>query len=828
MWSAFGFAALIGLYLLGVFILFGQVRGGMIVGLIAVVTFLVVGFWSLVTRTITRPAAVFIFTMMICAAGAASINGGADGYVAPLLIVPTIAAGFFLGMRSTFVFGLLSIVCVVALYIADVGGLVMESPFEPEAIRFAAAFLLCIAITLVLVASTISARQMSLSGMDVQQKQSMLTSMSKAANVGAWEWDLQNGTIIWSDQMRSIHDVEADYVPTMEQVAEFIPKEVQPELNVEVQKCIKYGEPFDLEIPVITAKGRHIWVRTVGHRVLQNGAPYKLFGAFQDITVQQQERASLAEALEKADQALADLSAYQSALDRMMIVAMTDINGTITFANNRFCEVSGYDREELLGQDHRILNSGTHSKDFFEDMWRTIRCGKPWQGEICNRAKDGRLYWVDSMIIPICDLAGHPKKFVSIRYDITDRVANAEELETRRREAEAANEAKSQFLANMSHEIRTPLNGVLGMAQLLERSPLNEKQKRFTQTIQSSGKALLALINDILDISKIEAGLMHLDEDIFDLDEILQEVVDSVLGIAQQKGLTIRAERVFDGTSLFFGDGNRIRQVLINLTGNAVKFTDEGCIDIKADRTGDGAIRIDVTDCGPGIAPDQQRAIFERFVQADGSVTRKHGGTGLGLAISYDLVTLMQGQIGVESAMGEGATFWIALPLKTAEQQLDTAIDELKSVADRNGGTSGQDNVPITRVLVAEDNPVNQEVVRQALSACVDHNFECHMVENGAEAIEALDREPFDIVLMDINMPVMNGEEATRKIRTSNKAYADVPIIVITANALTGQSSRYLRAGASSYLSKPLDLAELTTVMSELLDNDDQKKSVVA
>lgn len=798
----------------------------MIVGLFAVLTFLLVGFWSQATKKITRPAAVFIFSMMICAAGAAALNGGADGYVAPLLIVPPIAAGFFLGMRSTFVFGLLSIVCVIALHIADVGGFVLESPFEAEAIQFAAALLLCIAIALVLVTSTISARQMSLSGLDVQQKQSMLASMSKAANVGAWEWDLQNGTVSWSDQMRSIHDVDSDYVPTLEQVVEFIPKEVRTELNAEVEKCIDCGDPFDLEIPVITAKGRHIWVRTVGHRVLKDGTPYKLFGAFQDITVQQQERASLAEALEKADQALADLSAYQSALDRMMIVAMTDIDGKIIFANNRFCEVSGYDREELLGQDHRILNSGTHSKDFFEDMWRTIKRGKPWQGEVCNRAKDGRQYWVDSMIIPICDLAGQPKKYVSIRYDITDRIANAEELETRRREAEAANEAKSQFLANMSHEIRTPLNGVLGMAQLLERSPLNEKQKRFTQTIQSSGKALLALINDVLDISKIEAGLMRLDEDVFDLDEILQEVVDSVLGIAQQKGLSIGAERVFDGRCHFFGDGNRIRQVLINLAGNAVKFTDEGCIDIKANRTDDGAIRIEVTDCGPGVTPDQQRAIFERFVQADGSVTRKHGGTGLGLAISYDLVKLMNGQIGVESIMGQGATFWVTLPLKTAEEQLNTAIDELKSISNRNG--EAQDSRPVTRVLVAEDNPVNQEVVRQTLSELGDYNFECHMVENGAEAIKALDREPFDIVLMDINMPIMNGEEAIRHIRASNQAYADIPIIVITANALTGQSSQYLRAGASSYLSKPLDLEALSKAISELLGSDSRKKSSAA
>ncbi len=816
-WSSFGFAAVIFVYLLEIYLLTGQVRLGMIIGFFAVACFAVLGIWSLLLKKIAWPATVFAAVMLICSTSAAAINGGADGYVAPFLMMTPIAACYFLSVRSSLIFGSLSILCVLGLHIADANNLVTESPLDANTLRLAATLVLCSAIALALVTSTFYSRQLSLSAHHVEHNQTMLASMSEVAHVGAWEIDLQENRPIWSDQMRRIYEVDPDFYPTTEQVVEFFKPEGRDTLNEAITQCVEKGTPFDLELPLVTAKGKHIWVRTVGNCTLRNGKPSKIYGALQDITEQRKERASLAKALKKADEALSDLSAYQSALDEMAIVAVTDTSGAITFANKRFCEISGYDRDDLIGVNHRIVNSGHHSKEFFADMWDTIGSGRPWQGEICNRSRDGQLYWVDTMIIPICDLAGEPKSYVSIRYDVTDRVVNAEELESRRRDAEAANDAKSQFLANMSHEIRTPLNGVLGMAQLLERTDLDEKQKRYTKTIRTSGAALLSLINDVLDISKIEAGLMNLDPVPFDLEELLQEVVESVAGIAAQKKLAVQTNKLFSGPGRYLGDNNRIRQILINLAGNAIKFTEEGGITITAEKTEDGLIRFAVTDSGPGIPVEQQKAIFERFVQADGSVTRKHGGTGLGLAISQDLVALMGGHIGVDSVPGEGATFWFTLPLRSADENLEAGIEDLKTTADiMRGDAPAPARVPSLRVLLAEDNPINQQLIEEALSTMDAWDIDLTTVENGLAAVNALKAGTFDIVLMDINMPVMNGEEAMRRIRASGGAHADVPIIAITANALTGQCERYLRAGANAYLAKPVDLDQLQTTLSEL------------
>ncbi len=814
--AAFGFGVIFLVYVMLVFSLFGAVRSGMIIGLAASFGFAALGVWAWFTKSIVSPANLFLLVLVAASTLVATKNGGADGYAAPLLIVVPAAAACFLGQRATIWWGVVAVLCVIGLQVADSHGLVVDSPFGDAEVSLAATLLVIGAICLVLIASATLTYQTGAHANQIEHGRALLTRMAEVAQVGGWELDLATMRPVWTDQMRAVHEVASDFRPTFEEAIGFYAPKARQKIEDALNDCIRSGTSFDIELPLTTALSREIWVRVAGHRVCKNGVPAKVIGAIQDVTQQKEERESLARALEKADQALSDLRAYQSALDQKAIVAMTDARGKITFVNDKFCEVSGYAREELLGQNHRILNSSHHPKEFFVDMWRTIARGEPWNAEVCNRAKDGQLYWVDTVIIPICDLSGRPQQYVSIRHDITDRVIYAEELESRRQEAETANELKSQFLANMSHEIRTPLNGVLGMLQLLERTSLDETQQRYARTIRSSSNALLAVINDVLDVSKIEAGLMQVNDAVFDLDELLAQVRDSVVGIAVQKGLALSVKRAFEGPAAMIGDSKCIQQVLTNLAGNAVKFTDHGFVDISVQRESRGSFRFVVTDSGSGIPLDQQKTIFERFVQADGSATRRHGGTGLGLAISKELIGLMGGEIGVDSNEGSGASFWFTLPL--AEDGIELAPpakDQTQPLAEDPASEGGALDQAEIKILIAEDNPVNREVITTALD--VWEGLEIVAVENGAEAIEQLDLQPFDLVLMDIHMPVMNGMDAIKHIRASNASYWDIPIIVTTANTLSSQTDTYLQAGASACVAKPIVFKELVeTIVKHL------------
>lgn len=284
-------------------------------------------------------------------------------------------------------------------------------------------------------------------------------------------------------------------------------------------------------------------------------------------------------------------------------------------------------------------------------------------GEYRIQNADGEYRWYRVLGKVVRDDSGEIIRMVCSVMNIDEVVASRVKIQSAQAKTERANQLKSEFLANMSHEIRTPLNGILGMAQLMERTELDDKQRRFLDRIKISGTMLMGIINDVLDISKIEAGLMEFHEEAFDLNEVLQNVVDSISGITLPKGLYCKYESEIPSDSQFLGDANRISQVLVNLVGNAAKFTDEGGISVYVNRIENGMIRFAVHDTGTGIAPDQLDLIFQRFVQEDGSLTRKHGGTGLGLSISQELVQLMGGEIGVESEHGAGSIFWFVLPL---------------------------------------------------------------------------------------------------------------------------------------------------------------------
>jgi len=388
---------------------------------------------------------------------------------------------------------------------------------------------------------------------------------------------------------------------------------------------------------------------------------------------------------------------------------------------------------------------------------------------------------------------GTPENVTGFILDITDQKTALER-------AEEANKLKSEFLTNMSHEIRTPLNGIIGAAQLLSRSNLDIDQKKNAELLTSSGHALLSIINDVLDISKIEAGLMEVESEPFDVGDLARQACDAVRGVAEQKGLAMGCTVASDAAGTYEGDAARLKQVLINLLGNAVKFTDQGVVALAVTAKKEQGLCFTISDTGPGIADDQMHVIFERFRQADGSNVRKYGGTGLGLAIAKDIVEMMHGRMGVESNRDQGATFWFTVPLARSARPI------AKSVAVENRPRPAAERM---RILLAEDNATNQLIMQRALS---DIDAEITIVENGRDALTRLRTEPFDLVLMDIQMPVMTGAEAIAALRgekapgTLNK---EVPIIVVTADAMKGARERYIDLGADDYLSKPVDIPEL-------------------
>jgi signal transduction histidine kinase/ActR/RegA family two-component response regulator len=387
-------------------------------------------------------------------------------------------------------------------------------------------------------------------------------------------------------------------------------------------------------------------------------------------------------------------------------------------------------------------------------------------------------------------------------------MAAREAAEARERVAEAANRAKTQFLANMSHELRTPLNGVLGMAQSLTGEQLTGSQQERVAIIRRSSEALLSVLNDLLDLSKIEAHTLDLELSDFDLAALLAGVETAYRPLAQKKGLTFSVRFEDGAQGGYRGDSARIRRILYSLVDNAVKFTDRGEITLTASAQ-TGGLCLRVADTGIGIDPHDLQHLFEDFFQADATRTRRHGGAGLGLALTRELAGLMGGAVEAVSEPGQGSTFTLRLPLERVADAPQPAAQAVSSV-------SAEREDPPLRVLAAEDNETNQIVLRTLLGAA---GIEPTMVDDGAQALAAWESQTWDIVLMDIQMPVMDGVEATRSIRRreAETGRMRTPILAVTANAMTHQVGEYLAAGMDGVTPKPIDLEGLLGAMGELL-----------
>jgi PAS domain S-box-containing protein len=523
-----------------------------------------------------------------------------------------------------------------------------------------------------------------------------------------------------------------------------------------------------------------------------DGRPAGLVTQLRDVSGRKKELVQLAES-EARFRLLAD-----RATD---MIVCTDAAGIITYISPA-CRILGFTAEDMIGQP-AIAFLHADDQPTATERNRALLDGHPGataqRREYRAMMKDGGHLWLEGGSSVNHDAAGAVVDVVTHLRDVTERRAAEDELRRKRAEAEAATLAKSEFLANMSHEIRTPLTGILGFAGLLEKSDaLPADAQVFATRIATASRALLAVVNDILDFSKIEAGQVELAPAPIDPVGFVVETVELVSAQAQAKQLTIETVIRTPLPAAVAADGGRLRQVLLNLLTNAVKFTEAGGVTVGIGYDGAAeALRVSVADTGVGIAADQRDRLFQRFSQGDGSISRQYGGTGLGLAICKSLSAAMGGEIGVESEAGEGSTFWFTVRAPACEPEGKAPAEEIEAL---EAGPA--------RILIVDDSPVNRELVGVLLGV---FGHELSEACGGAEAVEAAAQRPFDLILMDLQMPGMDGLAATRAIRADSPFNRTTPIVALSANILPTHLEACRIAGMDDHIGKPIDTRELLT-----------------
>ncbi len=611
-----------------------------------------------------------------------------------------------------------------------------------------------------------------------------------------------------------------------------------------LRQVVQTGKPSIVEHVHVDRQGEKMYVEVHGYPIFdQHGKVSRMIEYSLDITTKKEAEFSLKKIneelesrVEKRTRELAEeintrreteqeLRKLSRAVEQSSsTVVVTNTNGVIEYVNQGFSRATGYSAEEAIGQNPSILASGQTPDHVYKELWKTISSGDTWTGEFINKKKNGELYEESVIISPIRDEHDKITHYIAIKEDIS-------ELKNAWRMAEEANRAKSFFLANMSHEIRTPMNAIIGMTRLALDSDPGPKIQYFLETIQTSSASLLQLINDILDFSKIEANQLELENISFSPRQTVETVVQSIRLLAEDKRLGLDIDIHPAVPEMVSGDTLRLGQILLNILSNAIKFTDHGGITLHVERL-DGPqdhvwLKFVVKDTGKGIAADKLEHIFDYFAQEDSSVSRKYGGTGLGLAICQKLCRLMGGEIQVQSIPGRGSSFILTLPFQPADMK------ELTS----DGGGSDQSTMSILplHVLLVEDNQINRELATMVLER---DGHEVVGVENGLEALEMIVGTQFDCILMDIQMPVMDGLTCSRIIRafeqggeideqlelpdklttelTEKLRGRSGPIVAMTAHAMSGDREKCLQAGMDDYLTKPFEPEKITAVLNRI------------
>ena len=456
-------------------------------------------------------------------------------------------------------------------------------------------------------------------------------------------------------------------------------------------------------------------------------------------------------------------------------------------------------------------------KNYTEMEMEVIESGLPLYNIEEVIQKDGREVWLTSNLAPYRDNLGEIIGLVGISWDITFRKNYENELQEAKEQAEEGTRAKSEFLANMSHEIRTPMNGIIGMAEILKQADLGKQENENLDILISSTRSLLTLVNDILDISKIEAGKVELEIEDFEIRQVLKDIENIMFVKAEEKSLDYKTFVNSNVPEFLKGDPYRLKQIILNLVNNAVKFTAKGYVHIYIDVTKEDAeavnLEVKVVDSGIGISDDGKKNLFQLFSQVDTSTTKDYGGTGLGLSIAKRLVTLMRGEIGMESVCKRGSTFWFTANLERSQKTVATP-DAFEIQTDLD-----EKEFKMLNILLAEDNEINQKIIQYSLT---NAGYQVNIAKNGQEAIDKYHAGDYDLVLMDVQMPVLDGFEATAHIRdiesTALNNTQHIPIIALTANAMKGDREKCLDAGMDEYLSKPFTPNDLISIIRRVTD----------
>jgi PAS domain S-box-containing protein len=657
--------------------------------------------------------------------------------------------------------------------------------------------------------------QLAQSGAVLEESRQQLALALEVANLGMWDWRPQQGDVVYSNDIfltmlgYPVPFPSSKSSPfTMQQWVELIhPDDLEDMLTVRQLFLDGDNSCYCTEYRARTADGQWKWIRDVGRVVSRDrqGQAERFMGVHIDVTQRKEAEAHMQSHYER-------LVTFMETLPDAAY--LKDGDGRWQLSNKTARELFRIEGCSWQGKtDAQLAQEQPEASETYmacmatdREAWQTkeMFCGYK---EFCSQHNPPRFFEVRKMPLFFAD--GRRKALVVIGRDITTRRKTEQKLIEAQQHAEAANRAKSEFLANMSHELRTPMNAIIGMSKLALETALTEEQRNYIEKAHCSAELLLGILNDILDFSKIEAGKMELEIIHYQLHAVFDNLHNIVGLRAQEKGLLLHIDIADNVPDSLQGDPLRLGQILVNLVNNAIKFTEKGRVAVfveLVDQEEDQVLlRFSVTDTGIGMTPDQQKGLFQFFSQADSSITRKYGGSGLGLSICKRLVEMMGGEIQAKSAYGQGSSFHFVLPQKIGylPAEHEKSANMAEDVRRLKGCT----------ILLVEDNKINQELAELMLSR---HGIKVHVADNGQEALAALDEQEFDGVLMDIQMPIMDGYTACAAIRKDPR-YQDLPVIALTANVMAGDRERSRKAGMNGHIGKPFQEEEMFAIMAQLI-----------